>query len=90
MQTFRKTLLFQRLDFVISAFTAKAGQKQLNPFTVMAKIAFIADYKMQTATMLLSLVHLGFGEVATLCCYSNIYWSLTTYKTEKSPYLSSY
>ena len=32
----------------------------------MAKIVFIADYKVQTATVWLSLVHLGFGAVVTI------------------------
>ena len=64
-----KKLLFERLDFVISAFTAKAGRKQLNPFTVIGKIVFIADYKVQTVALWMSLVHLGFGAVVTLCGY---------------------
>ena len=54
MQTFQvlnEKLLFERLDFVISAFTAKAGRKQLNPFTVIGKIVFIADYKVQTVAL---------------------------------------
>ena len=32
----------------------------------MAKIVFIADYKVQTATMWLSLLHLRFGTVVTI------------------------
>ena len=36
---------------MISAFTAKAGEKQLNPFAVIEKIVFIADYKVQTVAL---------------------------------------